>query len=108
MRMIQTPEELSERKQKDAMLLLYVSGRSCGVCRALEGKLDALLEAYPGISAAKIEADDAPELAAACGIFSVPALILFIEGKETMREAGIVSLDRVEQKIARYYALFMD
>ncbi len=108
MRMIQTMEELSERKQKDAMLLVYVGRRGCGVCRALEGKLDALRRAYPGISAGKIEADDAPELAAACGIFSVPALILFIEGKETMREAGIVSLDRVEQKIARYHALFMD
>jgi thioredoxin-like negative regulator of GroEL len=108
MKTTESLEELDRLKRDNDLLLLYVGGRSCGVCHALEGKLAQMLLAYPGILPVKVEAEDAPELAARCGVFSIPVLILFIQGKETLREAGIVSLDLVRQKIARYCALFGD
>ncbi len=108
MKTIRNIEALNRLQGENDMLLVYVGGRSCGVCHALEGKLDALLLAYPAVIPVKIEAEDTPELAAACGVFSVPALILFIQGKETLREAGIVHMDQVERKIARYCTLLGD
>jgi hypothetical protein len=33
-------------------------------------------------------------------------VMLFIQGKETVREAGIISLNSLEEKISRYYQLF--
>lgn len=87
------------------MALLYFSGSTCGVCRDMLPKLEKLLERYPRIRAARAETQDLPELAAAHGVFSVPAILLFIQGKETVREAGIISLDGLERKIARYYEL---
>ncbi len=106
METIGSAEEAEKLKQHNDMLLLYFSGTTCGVCRDMLPKLDKLLKRYPGIRAAKAEAQSLPELAAAHGVFSVPAILLFIQGKETVREAGIISLDGLDRKIARYYELF--
>lgn len=106
MKTVQTIEELDALTRANDMVLLYVGGRSCGVCRDLQPKLEEMIASYPEISLVKVEAEDSPLLAAHYSIFSIPALILLIQGKETMREAGIVSLGQIERKIARYRGLF--
>lgn len=97
--------EAEKLKQSGDMALLYFSGNTCGVCRDMLPKLETLLRKYPAIRAAKAEAQNLPELAAAYGIFSVPAIVLIVRGKETVREAGIISLDGLEENIARYCEL---
>lgn len=88
------------------MLLLYFGSDTCGVCRDMLPKLEKILKNYPDITAVQIEAQRLPALSASYGIFAIPAIILLIEGKETLREAGIISLTDLDQKISRYYDLF--
>lgn len=90
------------------MVLLYIGSADCGVCKSLLPRLSALLLKYPHIRAVKADLSEAPELAAGFGIFTVPAAILFVMGKETMREAGFFSLTELEQKIIKYAALLDD
>ena len=67
-----------------------------------------MLQSYPNIHAVKIEPESLPAIAATYQVFSIPVLILFVDGKETLREAGIISLNALEEKIARYYNLFYE
>ena len=39
------------------------------------------------------------------GVYSVPATILFIEGKEYIKEAGIFSIHTLNEKINRLYEM---
>ena len=87
------------------MALVYIGGDGCGVCRDLLGKVEKMVEKYPAIHAAKTDVDELPELAAAYQVFSIPVILLYIQQKETIREAGIISLVSLEQKIARYIDL---
>lgn len=108
MRIIQSLEELKELRRTSEMLLLYFGGETCGVCRQMQPKLEALLAQYPKIVSGKVTVESNPEIAASFQIFSIPAVVLLIEGKETIREAGIISLQTLGQRIDRYASLFFD
>ncbi len=50
-----------------------------------------------------IDAEEIPEIAGHFQIFTVPVLLLFVEGKEVLREARIVHTDVLEKNIKRIY-----
>ncbi len=106
METINSIEKINELKDKNDMLLLYFESGSCGVCEAMLPKIEGMLQKYPNIVPYRVETENSLELSAKCGIFTVPAIILLINGKETLREAGIINLVNLEQKISRYYALY--
>ncbi len=96
---------LKELQTKNEMVLVYFGSPACGVCRDVLPKLERMLESYPRIRAVRAEVESLPELAAAYSVFTVPVILLFAQGRETLREAGMISLDRLEPRVARYYAL---
>ena len=69
--------------------------------------VSVMLGNYPGISAVKVDIQKSPALSASFSVFTAPAVILFIQEKETLREAGIMSLSRLEEQISRYVELFL-
>ena len=58
---------------------------------------------YPEIKPGHINAAEVPEVAGAFSVFTAPVLLLFVEGKEYIREARIVQLDLFEEKIDKIY-----
>ncbi|WP_195573940.1 thioredoxin family protein [Paenibacillus sp. 1001270B_150601_E10] len=84
---------------------VYVSSTDCSVCHALFPKVQDLLMKYPEIHLGNVNAQEVQEVAGALSIFTVPVLLLFVEGKEYLREARIVHLDLLDEKIKRIYDL---
>jgi thioredoxin-like negative regulator of GroEL len=85
-------------------VLLYFSTEACNVCKALFPKVEKLLEGYPEIKAAKVQLDYVTEAAGAFSIFTIPCILAYMDGKEIIREARYISMDQLEDKIARYYS----
>jgi len=52
--------------------------------------------------------DDNPEAAGQLSVFTVPGILLFIQGKENIREARHLSVPVFEEKIGRYYRLLFE
>lgn len=103
---VNTVKEMHQLIQKNDMVLAYFGSNTCGVCRDLQPKIEAMIDRYPNIRAVKVDVQNRSELTASYSIFSAPAVMLFIQGKETIREAGVISLVNLEEKISRYDALF--
>lgn len=108
MKQINSIDEMKTLKEENEMLLVYFGGTICSVCQDMRPKVETMIKNYPLIKAVKVEIQESPELSAGNGIFTTPAVILFIQGKETIRDAGIISLIILEEKIARYYKLFYE
>ena len=106
MRIALTMAEVDAAAASSDMLLLYFSGENCGVCRDLRPKVEEMLLKFPDIQAVEIETAKSPALSASFEIFSVPALILLVQGKQTVRMAGVFSLRELEAKVERYHRLF--
>lgn len=64
-----------------------------------------MLIAYPDIAKVYVDADQYPDIAASYNIFTVPGILLYVQGKEFIREARHISMIGLEESISRYYNL---
>jgi len=85
--------------------LLYFSRPSCGICKALIPKIEEMLESFKGIEARYIDLDSIPEAAGQFSIFTIPGILIYTQGKETIRKARYVSVEQLRGEIDRYYRL---
>lgn len=95
-----TLEEVDAFISSHEFSFLYISRDNCSVCHALLPKVKEMLKKFPKIELAYINADRLPEISGRLSVFTVPALLLFVEGKEYIREARFVRLRELENKIA--------
>ncbi len=88
---------------------LYFTGPDCGVCRVLLPKLRAVFgRELPNIPLISVDAARYPAAAARLHVFAVPALLVFIDGKEVIRRSRNMSPQEVVAALARPYGLRFD
>ncbi|WP_127590421.1 thioredoxin family protein [Paenibacillus lautus] len=85
--------------QDHTFSFLYVSRADCSVCHAILPKLRELLTRFPSISLGHIQAEVVGEIASRYLIFTAPSLLLFVEGKEFLREDRFVQFGELERKL---------
>lgn len=97
--------DISAATHSAEMVVLYFSRPDCGVCDALRPRIEGMLEDYPKVDSWFVDLDAHPEPAGQFSIFTIPAVVLFVQGRETVRYARYLSVDEVEASVARYYDL---
>lgn len=68
----------------------------CGPCRMLRPILDEISDEINDYKIVSINIDEEEELASKYGVFSIPCLVVFKNGKEVKRSIGLVPKDIVE------------
>jgi Thioredoxin. len=96
-------DDIKELISNKKMVLLYFSTNDCGICTTLLPKIEKMLLNYTEISSAHVSIDELPAVSGEFMIFTVPTVLLFVEGKEIIREARFISIDMLEEKIQKYY-----
>jgi len=102
---IYSNEEIKNMITENEMAILYFSNKVCGACEAIRSKVERILELYPRVKGIEIDGEKQIELAAMNNVFSFPLLILYVNGKETIRVGRNVDLLELENSINRYYEM---
>ncbi|MDI6761220.1 MAG: thioredoxin [Candidatus Brocadiaceae bacterium] len=72
----------------------------CAPCKQMGEILDGLVEMYKGkVKMVKLNVDEGTKVAAQYGITAIPTLIFFKGGKEAGRMVGVVSRQKLEEKL---------
>jgi thioredoxin 1 len=75
----------------------------CVPCRMVGPILAQMADEYDGkLKVAKINVDEAGELAAEYNIVSIPSILLFDKGKVVKQQIGAVPRQTLEQMVAEY------
>lgn len=101
-------EAINNFIHNNQLALLFVSQPNCSVCHGLMPQVQILMENYPEINLGHINALDVAEFAGQFSIFTVPVILLFVEGREYIREARIVHMDLFANKINKLVRNFMN
>src|SRR5699024_12623401 len=91
--------EVERLIDESPLAFLYITQPNCSVCHGLQPQIEAMLSGYPKINARHVDARKVPELAGRCNIFTAPVPLLFVHGKEYLREARLVQADFLEQQM---------
>ena len=103
---ITTQDEFEEALKENLGVLFYFSTISCNVGEALEPKvLDLLENNYPKVPFFYVDMNASPEVSANNSVFVEPTILVFFDGKETIRKSRIISIPELSNAISRIYKL---
>ncbi len=103
---IESIQKLDEIIQNNIGVLVYFSTPTCNVCHALKPKIiEAFSKNFPKIEQVFIDSTKVPQIPANLQIFSVPTILVYLDGKEFARESRNVSVNLLIQKIQRPYEI---
>lgn len=105
MRLVNRKDEIIEVIEKNEMAIVYFSGTSCGACGVIKTKVEELLIGYPNIKSIEINGEVNTEVASEYSVFSLPILLLFVEGKEAIRVGRYFDVLDFNNTIDRYYGM---
>lgn len=98
-------EEIEHFVNNHHLAFLYISKTNCSVCHALLPKVQKIMEEFPKIQKAFVNVDNVPDIAGYLSIFTAPVLILYVDGKEVLREARFVHVEQFKKKVEKIYFL---
>jgi len=102
-------EDLEKIIKKEIGVLLYFSGENCNVCHALRPKFKELFDnSFSKIEQIYLDAHENPKVSAHFQVFAVPTMLVFLDGKEFIREGRTVSLYQLEEKLQRPYKIITE
>ena len=71
----------------------------CGPCKMLSPIVEKISNEYEGAKLYKLDVDEVGDVAQALGVFSIPTLIFFKDGKEVNRHVGFASEKIIVSKL---------
>ncbi len=106
---VTTEEEFNDVIKDNLGVLFYFSTISCSVGEALEPKvIDLLEEEFPKIPFYFVDLNASPEISANNNVFVEPTILVFFDGKETLRKSRHISIPDLYGAIERIYKIAFD
>lgn len=100
-----TLEETQQCLRENPFVVLYISRPGCGVCTAMKPKVEEIVQSLEEARFCSLDLEQVPEAAGEYSVFTIPAILLFVDGRETIREARYVSMEDLRARMERLYEL---
>lgn len=106
---INSLEESKKIISENDGVLFYFSTTNCSLAEALEPKVYQLTQKkYPKISFYFVDIMQFPELAAHNSVFVEPTILVFFDGKESIRKSRNIGIEELSSAIYRIYKIIFD
>lgn len=83
--------------KSDKPVLVDFFATWCGPCRALAPILEEFATSQDAVKVVKVDVDQAPGVAQAFGVMSIPTLYMIKDGKPVSKSVGMLSKDALKK-----------
>lgn len=105
-KLVNTFSEFQNIVESKKAVCFYLSTPECNVCKVLKPKILEMVENnFPEINFCYVDLNAAKEISGQLSVFSVPTILVYFEGKETIRVSRNVHLEELREQIERYYKM---
>jgi thioredoxin-like negative regulator of GroEL len=105
MKQLKNQAQLEVLKRGNEALLILFGGEYCGVCQTIKPQIEAKFsDKFPSLAMVYIDCEEAQEVCAQHGVFSLPVVQVFFMGQKFIEEVRGFSLLALEQEIEKTYA----
>ena len=101
---MQTIENIENIIKENLCVMVYFSAPTCNVCHALKPKLlEALDKNFTEFKVESVDISVEEDVAPHFGVFAIPTVLVFLDGREFLRKSRHMSVDEVIREIKRPY-----
>jgi len=102
----QTLEEANEFLRENPAVLVFFSDESCNVGDALSPKLQDMVKSeFPEMKFLEVNVQMLPEARGYYNVFVIPSVLVYFDGRETIRQARHISVAKIAKEIDRVYSI---
>ena len=102
-------EELQSIINKELAVLVYFNTQTCAVGEAVLPKIEGLIKnSFPKIKLLTVDLNFSPEISAHYRAFVEPTILVFYDGKETIRKSRNIGIHELAAAIKRHYQLIFE
>ena len=103
---MQTIDDINKIIKENLAVMVYFSAPTCNVCHALKPKLlEALESNFKEFEVVSVDISIQEDIAPHFGVFAIPTVLVFLDGKEFLRKSRHMSVDEVVREIKRPYEI---
>jgi thioredoxin-like negative regulator of GroEL len=105
---MQTIENINNTIKDNLAVMVYFSAPTCNVCHALKPKLlEAIESNFKEFEVISVDTSVDQEVAAHFSVFTIPTVLIFLDGKEFLRKSRHMSVGEVIEEIRRPYEIMI-
>ena len=102
-------DDFLESVKSNNAVCFYLSTPECNVCKVLKPKVIEMIEKdFPQIQFCYINLNEGKEISGQLSVFSVPTILIYFDGKETIRSSRNIHLEELREQIDRYYQMIFN
>jgi len=99
-------ENINNTIKENLAVMVYFSAPTCNVCHALKPKLlDAIDANFKEFKIESVDISVEEDIAPHFGVYAIPTVLVFLDGKEFLRKSRHMSVDEVIREIKRPYEI---
>ena len=102
MKMIENQEALQKILRTHQIVVVQFGSECCAPCKSLQNKIMTWNQEHPSVCHAYVSVDDLKQLSAQMEVFTVPTILVYVEGRLTIRQSGYFSLEQILEQTERY------
>ena len=88
-------------------LAVYFTAPDCGVCKVVRpGLMEMMRGEFPRLRWLEVDAASRRDIAGQYRVFSVPTLLVFMDGREVLRRARHLGVGAIRRELERPYDAF--
>jgi thioredoxin 1 len=101
-------EQIEQTIREHPAVMLYFSAPGCNVCHALKPKLTEAIETnFKTFEILSVDISETPEISSHFGVFAIPTVLIFLDGREFLRKSRNMSVGEVIETIRRPYEIMI-
>ncbi len=102
MEKLKNQENFYEHLACEQVMAVLFGSHSCGPCSAISRRMGLWQGEHPHVRCLYVPVEEFPQLCGQLGVFTVPTVLVYVQGKLTLRESGYFSLDQILHGMEKY------
>ncbi|MGH4052754.1 MAG: thioredoxin family protein [Clostridium sp.] len=102
MNKLKSIDDIKDFIKKNKFVMVYFSSDGCNVCENILPRLEEMLKKHSKVVSGHVEVQNLPSVASIFSVFTIPTIMIFLEGKEILNQTRFINFLELEEKIHRF------
>lgn len=102
MNKLESIDDIKDFIKENKFVMVYFSSDGCNICENILPRLKEMLKKHSKVVSGHVEVQNLPSVASIFSVFTIPTIMIFLEGKEILNQTRFINFLELDEEIQRF------